>query len=199
MTVTHPEVSRFFMTIPEAATLVLEASTLGKGGDIFVLDMGKPIKIADLAAQMILLSGFKPGDIDIIFTGLRPGEKLEEVLSYSSEHVTPTEHPQITRLASPGRPYNEVRPLMDELAAAAGDLKLSTDELKQFLVKVVPEYTPFVANAAETSEAYTAVLSALSGMATEPLLGLVSCPRNNIHFGDRAEGRKDKDVLRKFL
>ena len=150
VTVTHPEVSRFFMTIPEAATLVLEASTLGKGGDIFMLDMGKPIKIADLAAQMILLSGFKPGDIDIIFTGLRPGEKLEEVLSYSSEHVTPTEHPQITRLASPGRPYNEVRPLMDELAAAAGDLKLSTDELKQFLVKVVPEYTPFVANAAET-------------------------------------------------
>jgi FlaA1/EpsC-like NDP-sugar epimerase len=145
-----------------------------------MLDMGKPIKIADLAAQMILLSGFKPGDIDIIFTGLRPGEKLEEILSYSREHVTPTEHPQITRLASPGQPYNEVRPLMDELAAAAEDPKLSTDELKQFLVKVVPEYTPFFANAADTScsearrpgsEAYTGVLSALSGMATEPLLG----------------------------
>jgi FlaA1/EpsC-like NDP-sugar epimerase len=180
VTVTHPEVKRFFMTIPEAVTLVLEACTLGKGGDIFMLDMGQPIKIVDLAAQMILLSGFKPEDIDIVFTGLRPGEKLEEVLSYSRELVTPTEHPQITRLASPEQSYNDVRPLLDELAAAIADLKLSTDELKQFLVKVVPEYTPFVANAAETScsearrpgsEGSTGVLSALSGMAMEPLSG----------------------------
>ncbi len=115
VTVTHPEVSRFFMTIPEAATLVLEASALGKGGDIFMLDMGKPIKIVDHAAQMILLSGFKPEDIDIVFTGLRPGEKLEEVLSYSREHVTPTEHPQITRLVSPVQDYSCVRPLIGAL------------------------------------------------------------------------------------
>jgi FlaA1/EpsC-like NDP-sugar epimerase len=179
VTVTPPEVSRFFMTIPEAVTLVLQASALGKGGDVFMLDMGKPIKIVDLAAQMILLSGFRPEDIDIVFTGLRPGEKLEEVLSYSREHVAPTEHPQITRLASPGQPYTNVRPLINELAAAAGDLRLSTDELKRFLVKVVPEYTPFVANAAETSacseprrprnEESSGFLPALSGMANEPL------------------------------
>jgi FlaA1/EpsC-like NDP-sugar epimerase len=176
VTVTHPEVSRFFMTIPEAVTLVLEASALGKGGDIFMLDMGKSIKIVDLAAQMILLSGFKPEDIDIIFTGLRPGEKLEEILSYSREHVTPTEHPQISRLVSPAQDYSCVRPLIEELASAAEDLDLSTDELKDLLVKAVPEYTPFLTNAANTSrhdargsvsEESTGVLSALSGMATE--------------------------------
>ena len=208
VTVTHPEVSRFFMTIPEAVTLVLEASALGKGGDIFMLDMGKPIKIVDLAAQMILLSGFKPEDIDIVFTGLRPGEKLEEVLSYSREHVTPTEHPQITRLASPGQPYNDVRPLMDELAAAAGDLKLSTDELKQFLVKVVPEYTPFVANAADTfcsetrspgSEESTGILSALSGMSTEPLLGQYRVPEIAYASGTGQNGAKIARFLGAFL
>jgi FlaA1/EpsC-like NDP-sugar epimerase len=148
VTVTHPEVTRFFMTIPEAVTLVLEASASGEGGDIFMLDMGKPIKIVELAEQMILLSGFKPyEDIDIVFTGLRPGEKLEELLSYGREHVTQTDHPHITRLVSTG--YGDARPLIYELAAAVEDLNLSADEVKKLLVKVVPEYTPFVA--AETS------------------------------------------------
>jgi FlaA1/EpsC-like NDP-sugar epimerase len=177
VTVTHPEVSRFFMTIPEAVTLVLEASAFGKGGDIFMLDMGKPIKIVDLAAQMILLSGFRPyEDIDIVFTGLRPGEKLEEVLSYSCEHVTPTEHPQITRLVSPVQHYSYARPLFDELASAIEDLHLSADDVKELLVKAVPEYTPFSANAAEISrnhargsvtEGSVGVLPALSGMVSE--------------------------------
>jgi FlaA1/EpsC-like NDP-sugar epimerase len=177
VTVTHPEVSRFFMTIPEAVTLVLEASAFGKGGDIFMLDMGKPIKIADLAAQMILLSGLRPyEDIEIVFTGLRPGEKLEEVLSYSSEHVMPTEHPQITRLVSPVQHYSYARPLIDELASAIDDADLSADEVKDLLVKAVPEYTPFIANAAESSrndargsitEGSVGVLPALSGMASE--------------------------------
>ena len=178
VTVTHPEVSRFFMTIPEAVTLVLEASAFGKGGDIFMLDMGKPIKIVDLAAQMILLSGFRPyEDIDIVFTGLRPGEKLEEVLSYSCEHVTPTEHPQIARLVSPVQHYSCARTLIDELGSAIEDLDLSADEVKELLVKAVPEYTPFIANSAETSrndarrsvtEGSVGVLPrALSGMASE--------------------------------
>jgi len=152
VTVTHPQVSRFFMTIPEAVTLVLEAFALGKGGDIFMLDMGEPIKIVDLATQMIRLSGLKPHeDIEIVFTGLRPGEKLEEVLSYRLENVTQTEHPQISRLVSPVQDYSNVRPLIDELALAAEDHGLSADELKELLVKAAPEYTPFVANRVETS------------------------------------------------
>jgi len=152
VTVTHPEVSRFFMTIPEAVTLVLEAFALGQGGDIFMLDMGEPIKILDLAKQMIRLSGFKPQeDIEIVFTGLRPGEKLEEVLSYRLENVTQTEHPQISRLVSRVEDYSYVRPLIDELALAAEDLGLSADELKELLVKAAPEYRPFIANRAETS------------------------------------------------
>jgi FlaA1/EpsC-like NDP-sugar epimerase len=152
VTVTHPEVSRFFMTIPEAVSLVLEAFALGQGGDIFMLDMGEPIKIVDLAMQMIRLSGLKPHeDIEIVFTGLRPGEKLEEVLSYRLENVTQTEHPQISRLVSPVQDYDRVRPLIDELALAAEDLGLSADELKESLVKAAPEYTPFIVNRVETS------------------------------------------------
>jgi FlaA1/EpsC-like NDP-sugar epimerase len=152
VTVTHPEVSRFFMTIPEAVSLVLEAFALGQGGDIFMLDMGEPIKIVDLAMQMIRLSGFKPHeDIEIVFTGLRPGEKLEEVLSYRLENVTQTEHPQISRLVSPVQDYDRVRPLIDELALAAEDLDLSADELKELLVKAAPEYTPFIVNRVETT------------------------------------------------
>jgi FlaA1/EpsC-like NDP-sugar epimerase len=117
-----------------------------------MLDMGEPIKILDLAVQMIQLSGFKPHeDIEIVFTGLRPGEKLEEVLSYSREHVARTEHPQISRLVSPVQDYSYVRPLIDELALAAEDLSLSGNELKELLVKAAPGYTPFFANAIDTN------------------------------------------------
>jgi FlaA1/EpsC-like NDP-sugar epimerase len=177
VTVTHPQVSRFFMTIPEAVSLVLEAFALGQGGDIFMLDMGEPIKIVDLAMQMIRLSGFQPHeDIEIVFTGLRPGEKLEEVLSYRLENVTQTEHPQISRLVSPVRDYSHLRPLIDELALAAEDLSLSADELKELLVKAVPEYTPFIANRVEKSpvevcgfigEGPAGILPELQGIAPE--------------------------------
>lgn len=170
VTVTHPQVSRYFMTIPEAVTLVLEAFALGKGGDIFMLDMGEPIKILDLAMQMIRLSGFKPNeDIEIVFTGLRPGEKLEEVLSYGLENVTHTEHPQILHLVSPVQEYNQVRPLIDEFAAAAEDLSLSADELKELLVKVVPEYTPSVINTFKMSgvEVRGTISAAPAGMLPE--------------------------------
>jgi FlaA1/EpsC-like NDP-sugar epimerase len=154
VTVTHPDVSRFFMTIPEAVTLVLEAFALGQGGDVFMLDMGEPIKILDLALQMIRLSGLKPHeDIEIVFTGLRPGEKLEEVLSYVLENITQTEHPQISRLLSPLQEYNRVRPLIDELAVAAEDLSLSANELKELLIKAAPEYTPSIINTVATAQA----------------------------------------------
>lgn len=96
VTVTHPEVTRFFMTIPEACQLVLEAGTMGKGGEIFIFDMGKPVKISDLAKKMILLSGMQPGkDIEIVFTGLREGEKLYEELLNKTEDTIPTHHEKI--------------------------------------------------------------------------------------------------------
>jgi FlaA1/EpsC-like NDP-sugar epimerase len=96
VTVTHPNITRFFMTIPEACQLVLEAGSMGKGGEIFVFDMGKPVSIADLAKKMIRLYGHVPGaDIDIRYTGLRPGEKLYEELLMDSENTLPTYHEKI--------------------------------------------------------------------------------------------------------
>lgn len=96
VTVTHPEITRFFMTIPEACQLVLEAGAMGKGGEIFIFDMGKSVKIVDMARKMIQFSGLKPGeDIHISYTGLRPGEKLFEELLNSKENTLPTHHSQI--------------------------------------------------------------------------------------------------------
>ncbi len=96
VTVTHPEMTRYFMTIPEAALLVLQAFSIGKGGEVFVLEMGEPVRIAELAKNLILLSGLQPErDIEIQFTGLRPGEKMFEELNLQDEHLTPTSHPKI--------------------------------------------------------------------------------------------------------
>lgn len=140
VTVTHPEVTRYFMTIPEAVGLVLQSAVQGQGGEIFVLDMGQPVKIVDLARQMITLSGFKPGeDIEIRFTGLKPGEKLFEEYQHRNETCEGTEHPRVMRFL-PQNPFSESG--LKELEQCVHSLE--ADELKRMLKRLVPEYTPYL-------------------------------------------------------
>lgn len=139
--VTHPDMRRYFMTIPEAVGLVLQTATLGAGGEIFMLDMGQPVKIVDLARQLIELSGFVPNkDIQIEFTGIRPGEKLFEELRYQGEKITATRHPKILRLLGEPPPYTTVRTCLLSLAARASQLE--THAIIQLLKEAVPEYQP---------------------------------------------------------
>jgi FlaA1/EpsC-like NDP-sugar epimerase len=141
VTVTHPDMTRYFMTIPEAVGLVLQTATLGKGGEIFILDMGQPVKIMDMARQMIELSGYKPGvDIEIAITGLRPGEKLFEELRHTEEAHEPTEHPRIFKLKNENERVDAVLWLAEVRAAAAA---ADAGAIKQAMKLLVPEYTPF--------------------------------------------------------
>lgn len=141
--VTHPDVTRYFMTIPEAVGLVLQTGALGSGGEIFVLDMGKPIRIVDLARQLIELSGFKPDeDIEIVFTGLRPGEKLFEELSYQRENLTTTDHPRILRFVTQPPPLETVQCTLDQLAAQIH--RVERTQFKLMLKQAVPEYQPYL-------------------------------------------------------
>jgi len=140
VTVTHPDVTRFFMTIPEACQLVLEASVMGHGGEIFIFDMGKSVKIVDLAKNMIRLSGFKVGkDIHIVYTGLRPGEKLYEELLNTGENTLPTYHPKIMK-ASVIRVKNNV--IIGHLNDLMTKMQVDTDSftLVTKLKQIVPEY-----------------------------------------------------------
>lgn len=143
VTVTHPEVIRYFMTIPEASGLVLQCATQGAGGEIFVLDMGKPVKILDLARRMIQLSGYEPEkDIEISFIGLRPGEKLFEELQHVGEEYTPTHHPRILRFTGTPYPTSEVDAFLGKLKAEMG--QMDADRLKGEIHAFVPEYTPYI-------------------------------------------------------
>ncbi len=139
VTVTHPEISRYFMTIPEACQLVLEAGFMGKGNEIYVFDMGKPIKIANLAYQMIRLSGFIPEkDIKIKFTGLRPGEKLYEELLADKEETLPTHHPKIMIARIKNLDYSKLSSIIEKLLKEL--YSMSKQQVIQFLSDVVPEY-----------------------------------------------------------
>ncbi|MBQ9340567.1 MAG: polysaccharide biosynthesis protein [Paludibacteraceae bacterium] len=139
VTVTHPDIIRYFMTIPEASQLVLEAATLGNGGEIFCFDMGQPVKIADLAKNMIRLAGYEPGkDIKIIYTGLRPGEKLYEELLNQKEKVLPTPNEKITIAKVRENDYDTVAPMIDELISEAR--KGTTFPVVKMMKRIVPEY-----------------------------------------------------------
>lgn len=142
VTVTDPEVSRFFMTVEEAVGLVLQSATQGNGGEIFVLDMGDAVKIDDLARQMIKLSGCEPDkDIEIVYTGLRPGEKLYEEVQHISEALQETGHPRVLRLVAEGNDFNQ-----DEAKRQLTEAITSQDvsRVKAAIKKFVPEYTPSV-------------------------------------------------------
>lgn len=153
VTVTHPEMTRYFMTIPEACQLILQAGTMGEGSEIFILDMGEPVKIVDLARDLISLSGLRAGaDIEISFSGVRPGEKLFEELSFDSESANKTRHPKIfvgqrVRLAH--------AEMLTELNVVAESLSGNEATIRIAIERVVPEYSPspIVTSRSETKAA----------------------------------------------
>ena len=141
ITVTDPEIKRFFMTIPEAVQLVLQASVLGQGGEVFVLDMGEQIRIVDLARNMIVLFGLVPGkDVEIVFTGLRPGEKLYEELFEWQEQVEPTAHAKINRAVGAPLPTRDLQQWVEELPMRLSEYTEET--LLQDLKRLVPSFHP---------------------------------------------------------
>jgi FlaA1/EpsC-like NDP-sugar epimerase len=146
VTVTHPEVRRYFMTIPEAASLVLQAGTMAKGGEVFVLDMGQPVKIDELARRMILLSGLSvrddkhpDGDIEIEYSGLRPAEKLYEELLIG-ENVSGTDHPMIMRAFEHTPSWAEVQQLLADMRQALE--QANCEKVRELLTEAVREYCP---------------------------------------------------------
>ncbi len=141
VTVTHPDARRYFMTIPEAVQLVLQASSMGKGGEIFVLDMGQPVRILDLVRNLIRLSGFEPDrDIKIDFVGLRPGEKMFEELKLEGEDVKPTAHEKIRLLTGSRTSFEQMSSWLDELSVLVQ--AKNVHGLVTKLVTIVPEYWP---------------------------------------------------------
>ena len=141
VTVTHPDVTRFFMTIREASQLILQSAAMGEGGEVFILDMGTPVKIVDMARDLIRLSGLEPDvDIRIEFTGLRPGEKLTEELITEGENLTRTRHEKIFVLTPAGCDLSLLNGRMDEMAVAARCQ--DADEIKALLKQIVNEYIP---------------------------------------------------------
>lgn len=147
VTVTHPEMTRYFMLISEACQLILQAGAMGEGGEIFILEMGTPVRIADMARDMIRLSGKVPGqDIQIVYTGLRPGEKLYEELITHGEGIVATGHEKILVLKRNGHDQQagelerQIREQMVRLAAAADTFDAA--RIKAVLKEIVPEYTP---------------------------------------------------------
>jgi FlaA1/EpsC-like NDP-sugar epimerase len=142
VTVTHPEITRYFMTIPEACKLILQAAAFGEGGETFILDMGTPIKIVDMARDLIRLSGFKAGeDIEIKFIGLRVGEKLHEELITEGEGIFRSTHEKILILKGNNNDLNWLNQKIEELVKLA--LDQDANGIKSKLKEIVPEYEPY--------------------------------------------------------
>ena len=140
ITVTHRDITRYFMTIPEASRLVITAGALAKDGEIFVLDMGEPVKIWDLAVNLVTLSGLKPGhDIEIVETGLRPGEKMYEELLMDTEALLPTSNEDIRISTGEVPDLESVKAKLDMLESS---LELGNDSIKMALAEAVPTYHP---------------------------------------------------------
>ena len=138
ITVTHPEMTRYFMTIPEAVSLVLQAFTVGDHGDILVLDMGRPIRILDLARTLIRISGKRENEIQIVYTGMRPGEKLHEELFYESEVRLPTQMPKVMRAQSPVLPWHVLEPKLQELQSLL--YEQDAERIRAKIKQLIPEY-----------------------------------------------------------
>jgi len=151
VTVTHPEMRRYFMTIPEAAQLVLQAGALGDGGEIFLLDMGEPVKIVDLAVDLITLSGLRPNeDIEIRFTGVRPGEKLFEELSITGEDMSRTAHPKIGIIRKRPEDFEQTCQGITVLSEIMNTAR--AEDVRHHLRTIVPEYTPSVIESSSASK-----------------------------------------------
>ena len=149
LTVTHPDITRYFMTIPEAAQLVITAGSMAQAGEIFILEMGQPVRIYDLAVNLIKLSGLRVGrDIEVAFTGLRPGEKLYEELQMHDEELRPTENTSILVSTAPPPTRLEVE---DKIARLMACLSEGSEQIKRELARAVPTYHPRLENSTSTS------------------------------------------------
>ena len=164
VTVTHAEMRRYFMTIPEASQLVLQAATMGQGGEVFLLDMGEPVKIVDLARDLITLSGFRPGeDIEVVFTGMRPGEKLFEELATTGENMLPTRHAKISIWKNDPPDERRLNEAIDRLVKLADTADL--EQIVETIKEIVPEYVGDV-DSLELHKQYTAKNGGGDGEAT---------------------------------
>ena len=172
VTITHPDMKRYFMTIPEAALLVLEAGAMGQGGEIFVLDMGQPVRVLDMAKRLIELAGHGPEqEIEIVFTGLRPGEKLFEELETSDEAIAKTRHPKVFIGKIQGRSPVELHALLTELRAVCSN-GVTPATLRARLARFLPDsqLAAVPAQAGEDSGAYPAALALAAASAAVPRL-----------------------------
>jgi FlaA1/EpsC-like NDP-sugar epimerase len=149
VTITHPDMTRYFMTIPEAVQLVLQAAAMGEQGEVFVLDMGEPVRVVDLAADLIRLSGLEVNrDIEIKYTGLRPGEKLYEELFFSNDTAEATSHPKILRAREVDMPSQSTA-VASLISAATANVPQR--ELRRMIRAIVPEYSGITADTDEFS------------------------------------------------